>query len=104
MTEDEKIEKMIQERNLTAPRLSPKLIDEKIHKVYYDILSDKTTTVCSIVLVNGFKVNGMAYCASKENYNREVGEQAAYDEAKREIWKFEGYLLTQRLYEARKAN
>lgn len=86
-----------------APRLTQAIIDSKIKDIYFDVLSDGTTTVCTILLENRFKVNGMAHCVSKENYNKELGEEMSLKEAKRDIWKYEGYLLTQRIYEIENA-
>lgn len=52
-----------------------------------------------ITMVNGFAVTGEPSCAvSKENDNVEDGERIAIDNAKNEIWKLEGYLLKQLLW------
>jgi len=60
-----------------APRLTQAIIDSKIKDIYFDVLS--------------------------ENYNKELGEEMSLKEAKRDIWKYEGYLLTQRIYEIENA-
>jgi hypothetical protein len=42
---------------------------------------DETVTVCSIKLDNGYSVRGESACVNPENYNREIGEKIAYDNA-----------------------
>ena len=52
--------------------------------------------------MNGFVVNGESASASKENFDVEIGKKVAYENAREQIWKLEGYLLKQKLYEASK--
>ena len=92
-------EQMIQEKGLNAPRLNPKHIDDTIVKCEFFKLTD-VLTVCVLTLKNGFTVTGESACASPENYDKEIGEKIAKENAKEKIWVLEGYLLKQRLYEA----
>ena len=98
MTE-ESIEKEIQDKNLNAPRLTPDLIDAQIAKVDYYIFDGSCLTVCCMTLENGFTVTGESACASPENFNKEIGEKIAFEQARNKIWMLEGYLLKQRLYD-----
>lgn len=98
MTEKQ-IEASIQEKGLNAPRLTPDHIDSVIESIYYHVIPNSTTTLCSIELVNGFRVTGESAAASLENFDKELGEQIAFKNAREKIWQFEGYLLKQRLYE-----
>ena len=93
------LEKEIQEKGLIAPRLTPALIDETIEKESYHRLTD-VSTVCVLTLRNGFTVTGESACASPENYNEEIGNKIARENARAKIWVLEGYLLQQKLYEA----
>lgn len=93
------LEKEIQEKGLNAPRLTPALIDETIEKESYHRLTD-VLTVCVLTLRNGFTVTGESACASPENYNEEIGNKIARENARDKIWVLEGYLLKQKLYEA----
>lgn len=93
------LEKEIQEKGLIAPRLTPALIDETIEKESYHRLTD-VLTVCVLTLRNGFTVTGESACASPENYNEEIGNKIARENARDKIWVLEGYLLKQKLYEA----
>ena len=58
-----------------------------------------TMTFCVLVLRNGFTVTGESVCASKENFDAEIGMKIARSNACEEIWKLEGYLLRDKLAE-----
>ncbi len=94
------IEKEIQEKGLTAPRLTPEAIDSKISETAYHVFPGSQLTVCCITLTNGFTVTGNSACASPENFNKELGEKIAFKNAREEIWALEGYLLKQALHNA----
>lgn len=92
------IEAEVQAKGLTAPRVTPKSIDQLIVASTFHVFF-ATTTVCCLKLKNGFTVIGQSACASPENFNRELGEKIAFDEARDKIWAFEGYALRERLHE-----
>lgn len=98
MSRDQEVEKEIQDKGLTAPRLTPDLIESVITKEEYHVLTD-VLTVCVLTLKNGFTVTGESACASPENFDKELGEKIARRNAADKIWALEGYLLKQRLYE-----
>jgi hypothetical protein len=91
------IEQEIQTKGLNAPRLTPTSIDETIDKAEYHIFADSTVTVCLLTLRNGFNVVGKSACASPENFDKEIGRQIAFEDARQKIWELEGYLLKERL-------
>lgn len=110
MTNEQAIEKEIQDKGLNAPRLTPQAIDAVIHSEHYttgrEILaapdqksSEKTAramgciTLCVLVLQNGFTVVGKSACASPDNFDAELGRKIAREDARRQIWAFEGYNL-----------
>lgn len=92
------IEQEIQDKGLTAPRLTPELIDSKIKEEAYTIFAKTCLTVCCLTLENGFTVTGESACASPENFNAELGQKIARENARNKIWALEGYLLKQSLY------
>lgn len=94
----ENTDSLIQAKCLNAPRLTPDLIESKIVKEEYHLLTD-VLTVCVLTLENGFTVIGESACASPANYNKEIGDRIARDNAKEKIWVLEGYLLKQKLFE-----
>lgn len=99
--DDQKLEYEIQNKGLNAPRLTPAYIDYVIKEIKYYVVPDTTTTICSLVLQNGFVVNGESAVASKENFDEEIGRKVAYENARDKIWMLEGYLLKQKLFEGK---
>lgn len=93
------IEKEIQDKGLTAPRLTPALIDAAIKSEDYHIFPGTTLTVCALTLQNGFIVTGESAAASPANFDVELGRKIARDNARNKIWAFEGYLLRQKLHD-----
>lgn len=69
-----------------------KIVEKSFHKLT-DVL-----TICVITLQNGFTVTGESACASPENYDKDIGEQIAFNNARDKIWQLEGYLLKEKLY------
>lgn len=68
------------------------------------IIPNTTTTICAAVHPNGFKLaTGESACVCPENFNRELGEKYAKEDAVKkaesELWKLEGYLLKHKLTE-----
>lgn len=104
MRSEAEIEKEIQNKGLTAPRLTPEHIDKVIISTDYHVFSETCLTVCCLTLKNGFTVTGESACASPENFNAELGQRIAFQNARDKIWPLEGYLLRQRLYEGEKSN
>ena len=54
-----------------------------------------TVTICSITLDNGFSVRGESACVNPANYNQEIGEKIAYDNAFNKLWPLYGFLLAE---------
>ncbi|MDE3749427.1 Gp49 family protein [Methylobacterium radiotolerans] len=78
-----------------APRVTLESLEAKVASAEY--FRSKTLTICILTLANGFTIVGKSACASPENYSQALGERYAYDDAFRQIWAFEGYLLRERL-------
>ena len=95
------LEKEIQAKGLTAPRLTPQLIDDAIAGENYWIVPHTTMTVCALILRNGFVVVGESAAASPENFDQAIGRKIARENARQKIWTLEGYLLRQKLFEER---
>jgi hypothetical protein len=96
---DNEIENEIQEKGLTAPRVTPERLEEVIVSEQYHVFPNSTFTACLLTLKNGYTVLGESACASPENFNADLGRKIARDNAKNKIWSLEGYLLRQRLHE-----
>lgn len=99
MNEDNAVERMIQERGLSAPRLTPDHIAAVIVGETYATLPSGKVMVCELTLRNGYTVRGEAATVSKANFNEDIGRKVSRENAVREIWQLEGYLLQQRLFD-----
>lgn len=93
----------------TAPRVSLASMEAKI-KARYDFTADKALgegvpvvdelkllSVCLLVMKNGFVLVGKSAPASAENFNAELGRKFAYEDAIRQLWPMEGYVLRENL-------
>lgn len=94
---EQAVEAEIQAKKLTAARVTPEQVDAQIVGAEFHVFGGTTLTVCCLTLRNGFTVTGESACASPENYNRELGEKIARDNARQKIWALEGYALRNRL-------
>ena len=115
---DQAIEKEIQAKGLTAPRITPDDIEANIASEHfftaangasaagYLVKSDddnlRCLTFCVLVLKNGFTVTGESACASPENFDAEIGRKIARQNAVAKIWPLLGFSLKQKLHEAAK--
>lgn len=101
MSRDEAtIEKMIQDKGKSAPRLTPAHIDDQIVSEAFYVFPGTSLTVCALTLRNGYQVTGESASASVENFDEEIGRKIARDNARNKIWGLEGYLLRSKLASA----
>lgn len=122
MTTDQTIEAEIQAKGKTAARITPADIEANIASEHYFTASDGVIgafthaqaaqgrgmspgdipdtiqslgllTFCVLVLRNGFTVTGESACASPENFDAEIGQKIARQNAAQKIWPLMGYQL-----------
>ena len=94
---NEEVEKAIEEKGLTAPRIKLEDLNNEILAVQYHVFPGTTLTVCAITLKNGFIVTGESAAASPENFDKELGISIAYDKAFDKIWPLLGFRLRDQL-------
>ena len=126
---EQQIEQEVQNKGLTAPRVTPDDIEANIvgehfftafdgqagaikHETYVGRFTPtddesemqplKLLTFCVLVLKNGFTVTGESACASPENFDPEIGRKIAYENARTKIWPLMGYHLKQKMYDVHK--
>lgn len=80
-----------------APRVTEESIKAKIADVSYTLAG--ITTICQIKMKSGFVFLGHSTPAAPANFDAEIGQRYAYDNAFKHIWSHEGYLLRERLSE-----
>lgn len=78
-----------------APRVTKEAIEARITDVDYTVLPDSTVTICSLKLDNGYSVRGESACVNPANFDREIGQRLAYDDAFRRLWPLFGFLLAE---------
>lgn len=116
------IEQEIQDKGLTAPRVTPADIEANIACEHFFTAEDGIRgvdvrnggdgysgipvpieacllTFCVLVLNNGFTVTGESACASPENFDAELGRKIARQNAVQKMWPLMGYALKQQLFE-----
>lgn len=76
-------------------------IASRIATVEYHVLPNTTMTICVLTIENGFVVTGESACADPLNFNKEIGESIAYDNAFDKLWALEGYLLKERMHQSK---
>ena len=97
---EQQVEQEIQDKGLTAARVTPETVDATITGEDYHVFPGTTLTVCCLTLRNGFTVTGESACASQENFDAELGRKIARANAVNKIWPLMGYALKQRLHES----
>lgn len=121
-TTDAAIEREIQAKGKTAPRVTPADIEANIASAHYFTAKDGVIgdlfiggviddpdghglpqsldllTFCVLTLKNGFTVTGESACASPENFDAEIGRNIARQNAVQKIWPLMGYQLRDQLH------
>jgi len=77
-------------------------IQEKVKRTTYTVLSDTTTTICQLHMENGYVVLGTSACVDRKEYNQALGEKYAYEDAIKNAWPLEGYLLAEEIFQRNK--
>lgn len=108
MNHEQKIESILTDLGLTAPRITPAMIDELMRQVTYStsVVSGTTTTLATAIDGSGFTLCTVASAtASPENFNPALGIEIAItkarDAAREKLWELEGYRLKRALHDAR---
>lgn len=96
------IEQMIQDKGLTAPRVTPAQIEALAARIVYRFDYHHTSTMCHAFLDGTFYLcTGHSACVSLDNYNLEIGNRFAQDDAtnkaRKMLWLLEGYALRKSL-------
>lgn len=79
--------------------LSKEHIEGVVRSESYIHIPNTTTTVCCLVVQNGFVVIGHSACIDPADFDAEMGRKIARDKAIDQLWQLEGYLAKQRMYE-----
>lgn len=91
-----------------APRVAIADIEAKIMAQYHFTGADAVgqvagrailakLSICILLMRNGFTVIGKSAPAAAANFDADLGRKFAYEDAIRQLWPLEGYLLRERL-------
>ena len=83
---------------MSENRVTIEQIEAKIKDKKFTVLEDGKTTICNLYLENGFTVCGESACVDPANFDKEIGEKIAYENARDKLWLLEGYLLQEKLH------
>lgn len=84
--------------SLPGERVTKEYMESRIKAVEFHVLPKSTVTVCNITLDNGFSVRGESACVDPANFNKEIGEKIAHDNAFDKLWPHFGFLLAEARY------
>jgi hypothetical protein len=86
---------------IAAPsqRVTKESIEARVKTTSFTVVPETTTTICCIVMDNGFTVVGTSACVDRRNFDSEIGRRLAYDNAFNKIWELEGYLLAEHRFQ-----
>lgn len=76
---------------MTLERIESIIVKEEYHRL------TPVLTVCVLTLANDFTVTGESACASPENFDEEIGQKIARQQAVNKVWMLEGYVLKNQL-------
>lgn len=83
-----------------APRVTKEYMESRIRSREFTRLTE-TLTHCTINLDNGFTATGESACVNAANYNEEIGQKIAYDNAFNKLWPLFGFVLAENQYQAK---
>ena len=93
MPTDAQIETEIQEKGLTAPRITIDTIEAAIKHEQYLQIPDTNLTLCILHLKNGFLVTGKSVCVDAKNFDPYIGRKIARKDALDQCWPLFGFYL-----------
>jgi hypothetical protein len=104
------------EERAVAPRVTLKDVEEFVLFTHYFTAADgirgnscvhgkfegnheplERLTFCVLILRNGFTLTGQSACASKENYQQDIGQRLARQDAINKLWAYLGFELCTKL-------
>lgn len=90
-------------RNLKYPRVTESMIDQEIEKAECLVFPGTTVTICCLTLKNGYTVIGKSACAHPDNFDQEIGQNLAIQDAKEQMWALLGFRLRDSITEQNSA-
>ncbi len=80
-------------------KITPQEIEALVVRQQFHVFPGTTTTACLLELSNGFAVLGKSACVHADFFDIAIGQKVAREDAVRQIWQLEGYLMKERMHE-----
>lgn len=77
-------------------KITKEFLESQIVDVKYTLIGE-TLTHCAITVKNGFVFTGESACVNPANFDKEIGEKMAYENAFNSMWLPYGFWLKQKL-------
>lgn len=71
-------------------------MEARIASTEFMVIPGSTVTICHITLDNGYSVRGESACVDPANFDKEIGERIAREQAINKLWPLFGFLLAER--------
>lgn len=79
-------------------KITKEFLESEIISVEYNRLQG-TLTHCAITVKSGFVFTGESACVDPNNFNQEIGEKIAYEQAVDQMWMPYGFWLHQKMHD-----
>lgn len=79
-------------------KLTPAQIEANIKTVTYTRLPSGKAIVCEITMVNGFVCHGISALVDLDNYDQDLGKQAAFNKAKSAVWDHLAFVIQEQIW------
>lgn len=79
--------------NAPAPRVTLAHINRIADTARCEYIVQGALTICIMTTADGFHLVGKSAAASPENFDEDVGRELARDDARKQLWLLEGYIL-----------
>lgn len=76
-------------------RVTEESMNRRIKQVDFHRLPGTTVTLCNITLDNGYSVRGESACVDAKNFNEDIGQTKAKQDAFRKLWPLFGFLVAE---------
>lgn len=83
-------------------QLSFEMVQSIIAEICYQNDDDLKTTLCIVILKNGYQIISKHQCASNMSFDVELSEKIAYFKAMQEVCKAAYLLMLEQRYQSRK--
>lgn len=78
---------------VTLDAIKSRVVDAQYHRPTEPDGSPGVLVICTLTHVSGFKIVGKSAPASAENFDEEIGRRYAFEDAVKQLWPLEGFLL-----------